>query len=331
MGAYATALPGGEPVTAAGAAALSAQYGFPVPAEPGLTAEAMLEAAERGDLDVLWTSGGNFLDVLPDPARVAGALSHVPLRVHQDIVVASQMLVDGHTVLLLPAATRYEQRDGGTETTTERRIVFSPQVPGPRVGEARSEWEIFADVARRTHPARAAQLGCASGAAIRAEIAAVVPRYAGIETLRRTGDAVQWGGPHLCADGAFPTDDGRARFTAVAPRPAAPSGGPLRLATRRGKQFNTMVLAERDPLTGAGRDAVFLARPDADQRDLRDGDAVIVRSPHGELRGRVHLAPLRAGNVQVFFPEGNVLLALGRRGESGVPDYTTDVEVLAAP
>jgi hypothetical protein len=43
------------------------------------------------------------------------------------------------------------------------------------------------------------------------------------------------------------------------------------------------------------------------------------------------VAPLRAGNVQVYFPEGNVLLALGRRGASGVPDYTTDVEILAAP
>jgi anaerobic selenocysteine-containing dehydrogenase len=105
----------------------------------------------------------------------------------------------------------------------------------------------------------------------------------------------------------------------------------LRLSTRRGKQFNTMVLATRDPLTGAGRDAVFLAETDATARRLRDGDPVVVRSPHGELRGHVHVAALRAGNVQVYFPEGNVLLALGRRGASGAPDYTTEVEVLAAP
>ena len=330
MGAYATALPGGDPITGAGAAALSARYGFPVPGEPGLTAEAMLEAAERGDLDVLWTSGGNFLEVLPDPARVGVALGRVPLRVHQDIVVSTQMLVDGQTVLLLPAATRYEQRDGGTQTTTERRIVFSPQVPGPRIGTARTEWEIFADVAQRTYPARAEQLGCSTGDEIRTEIASVVPTYTGIERLHRTGDSVQWGGTRLCDRGEFPTPDGRARFTPVAPRPAPVPGGRLRLSTRRGKQFNTMVLAERDPLTGARRDAVFLAEPDASSRGLDEGDRVVVRSPYGELAGRVHVAPLRAGNVQVFFPEGNVLLALGHRGESGVPDYTTDVEVVAA-
>jgi len=50
-----------------------------------------------------------------------------PLRVHQDIVVSPQMLVDGEEVLLLPAMTRYEQPGGGTETTTERRVVLSPE------------------------------------------------------------------------------------------------------------------------------------------------------------------------------------------------------------
>src|SRR5439155_12931669 len=131
---------------------------------PGLTAEEMLEAADRGELDVLYSSGGNFLEVLPDPARVRRALGRVPLRVHQDIVLSSQMLVDpGDTVVLLPAATRYEQRGGGTQTTTERRIVFSPEIPGSRVGEARSEWEIFVDLARRIDPSRAQLMDFPSG------------------------------------------------------------------------------------------------------------------------------------------------------------------------
>src|SRR5213082_123457 len=44
MGAYATAFPGGKPVNAETAAALSTNYGFPVPDWPGLTAPAMVEA-----------------------------------------------------------------------------------------------------------------------------------------------------------------------------------------------------------------------------------------------------------------------------------------------
>ncbi|HEX6567741.1 MAG TPA: molybdopterin-dependent oxidoreductase, partial [Acidimicrobiales bacterium] len=126
MGAYATSLPGGAPVDAEHAAVLAATWGFPVPDRPGLTAPEMVEAAGRGDLDVLWMSGGNFLDVMPDPPAVEAALARVPLRVHQDVVVTSQMLVEGDDVVLLPVATRYEQEGGGTETTTERRIVFSP-------------------------------------------------------------------------------------------------------------------------------------------------------------------------------------------------------------
>src|SRR5262245_26235572 len=153
MGAYATVFPGGVPITTDAAAELSKEYGFEVGDRPGLTAEEMVERAGRGELDVLYSSGGNFLEVLPDPEMVDDALGRIPLRVHQDIVVSSQMLVDpGEVVVLLPAATRYEQQGGGTETTTERRIAYGPELAGHQVGEARSEWEIFVDLARRIDP-----------------------------------------------------------------------------------------------------------------------------------------------------------------------------------
>ncbi len=41
---------------------------------------------------------------------------------------------------------------------------------------------------------------------------------AGIETLKAKGDQIQWGGPHLYADGRFATPDGKAHFSAVRPR-----------------------------------------------------------------------------------------------------------------
>jgi molybdopterin-dependent oxidoreductase alpha subunit len=331
MGAYATVFPGGVAIDEHSAAALAQTYGIPVGARPGLDAETMIETAARGRLEVLYSSGGNFLDVLPDPGFVQDALARVPLRVHQDIVVSGQMLVDpGEVVVLLPACTRYEQRGGGTETTTERRIIFSPEVPGPRIGEARSEWEIFADLGRRVRPDRAHLLDFADADAVRDEIARVVPLYAGVEHLGKLGDAVQWGGPRLCADGDFPTPDGKARFSPVAPAPRARAGDRFVLSTRRGKQFNSMVFATTDPLTGASRDALFIAAEDAEHLGLRDGARVVVRSEHGALDARVRVAPIRPGNVQVFFPEGNVLLPHGPRDPgSGVPDYNTEVEIRA--
>ncbi len=186
----------------------------------------MVEAGGRGDLDVLYSSGGNFLEVLPDPELVEAALARVPLRVHQDIVVSSQMLVDpGEVVVLLPAATRYEQRDGGTETTTERRIAFSPEIAGPRPGEVRSEWEIFVDLAARVDPERAHLMTFASGQAIRDEIARVVPTYSGVELLHTTGDAVQWGGTRLCEGGNSPPPTARRASSPSRPRnPPFPPG-----------------------------------------------------------------------------------------------------------
>jgi molybdopterin-dependent oxidoreductase alpha subunit len=330
MGCYATAYPGGVAITDASASALGEEWGFPVPTNRGLTAAEMVEAARAGALDVLWSSGGNFLDVLPAPDVTRAALAHAPLRVHQDILVTHQMFVEpGDTVVLLPAATRYEQAGGGTSTTTERRVAFSPEIPGPRIGEARSEWQIFADVARRVRPDLAERFGCESADAIRAEIARVVPSYAGIERLRATGDAIQVGGARLCEGGDFPTADGKAHFTVVAPHASEVPEGRFVLSTRRGKQFNTMVWAERDPLTGATRDALFLSDVDAGALGVRDGDAVLVRSEHGELRARVHLAPIRPGNVQAFFPEANPLLSPVRHEPlSRVPDYNAVVEVV---
>jgi len=329
MGAYATALPGGVPVDADHAAALAEAWGFPVPDRPGLTAPEMVDAAGRGDLDVLWMSGGNLLDVLPDPPAVEAALGRVPLRVHQDVVVTSQMLVDGDDVVLLPVATRYEQEGGGTETTTERRIVFSPEIPR-RVGEARSEWRLFADVVNRARPERRAAFSWPTNRDLRAEIARVVPFYAGIEDLADTGDAVQWGGRHLCAGGAFPTPSGRARFTVLAPAADDLPEGAFVVSTRRGKQFNSMVHAAVDPLTGAGRDAVMMDPTDAEALGVAAGDRVRLRSATGSLDGTVMLVRLPARTLQVHWPEGNVLVAGGpadREPLSKVPDYNAVVTV----
>ena len=332
MGAYATAFPGGVTITAASAGELEERWGFPVPREPGLTAPEMVEAAARGEIDLLWMSGGNLLDVLPDPPAVRAALARVPTRVHQDVVVTSQMLVDGDDVVLLPVATRYEQEGGGTSTTTERRIAFSPEIPR-QVGEARSEWRLFGDVVARARPDLAHHFAWPTSRDLRSEIARVVPSYAGIEHLERTGDAVQWGGRHLCSDGAFPTPSGRGRFSVVEPPASTVPPGRFLATTRRGKQFNSIVWSDTDPLTGATRDAVYLCPDDALELGVDDGDRVVLRSETGELRARVHLARLPRRTVQVHWPEGNRLLPGGpahREPGSRIPDYQAVVEILPA-
>jgi molybdopterin-dependent oxidoreductase alpha subunit len=354
MGAYATAFPGGKPVNAENAAALAKQYGFAVPDWTGLSAPEMVEAAARGELDVFYCLGGNFLRTLPEPDHVRAALAHVPLRVHQDLLLTDQMFIEpGQDVILLPAKTRYEQDDGGTETSTERRVMFSPEIPRP-VGEARAEWKILRDLAAAVHPERARRLGCETGWRIREEIARVVPFYDGIQHLKKAGDAFQYGGPHLCAGWKFGTADGKAHFRAVAlPESVATSSTsspiarvsnenrerdgtrPARtfiVSTRRGKQFNSLVYAEVDPLNGAPRDAVLMHPEDAASLRLMNHDRVVLVNDTGRYAGRVFLAPIARGNLQIHWPEGNVLIRRGvvdRAG--GVPDYNARVSVEKIP
>jgi molybdopterin-dependent oxidoreductase alpha subunit len=330
MGAYATALPGGLPIESRYTEPLAAAYGFPIAAQNGRSAPQQLDAAERGEIDVLWSVGGNFLETMPDPEAIARTLAKVPLRVHQDIVVSSQMLVDpGEAVLLLPATTRYEVPGGGTETTTERRVAYSPEIPGPRIGEARPEWEVFTQLANEVDPARAHLVAFPGGTQqIREEIARIVPSYAGIETLKASGDAIQWGGERLCEGQTFATPDGKAHFATVLPIEATLPEGKLNLSTRRGKQFNSMVWKEKDPLNGAVRSDILISAADAAARGLADRAAVRVRSATGEVQAQVKIAPIRVGSVQMHFPEANPLIdGVHRDPISHVPDYNAIVEL----
>jgi anaerobic selenocysteine-containing dehydrogenase len=81
-------------------------------------------------------------------------------------------------------------------------------------------------------------------------------------------------------------------------------------------------------LNGAERDDVLMSAEDAARLGLKNGDVIRVSSEAGEMRGRCRVAKIAPGNVEVHWPEGNVLI---RRGvcdpECGIPDYNAVVEV----
>ena len=189
----------------------------PVPSNPGLNLVQMIEAAHRGEIKFLYAIGGNLRETVSDPS-VVEAVAKIPLRVYQDLVLNTSMLLDpDDAVVILPAQTRYEQRSGGTTTSAERRIRFTPEIPGHRIGEALPDWEIPVLIGRKTMPNGDKLFPFTDTQAIREEMSRVMPMYQGIEKLTKEGDQLQWGGAYLYKDGFTSMPGNRALFTVLDP------------------------------------------------------------------------------------------------------------------
>jgi molybdopterin-dependent oxidoreductase alpha subunit len=292
----------------------------------GVTLEnALLEDDHEKKLKLYYMSGGNFLETMPDPDFVRECLGNVDVRVHQDIILNTSTLVDAReTVIVLPAMTRYEQPGGGTSTSTERMVYFSPEIAGPRIEEARAEWEIYVDLVKRAKPESAHLLNFADAAGIREEIALAAPNYEGIQRLRDRGDVFQWGGAWLCEDGVCPTRDGRGNLLPIDLPEHRKAEGMFHVTTRRGKQFNSMIYGNLDPFNGAVRHDVLMNAEDALLLAINEGDAIVVYNKAGLFHGRAKFVNVKAGNIEVHWPEGNCLIPKGvYEKHAGIPEYTT--------
>jgi molybdopterin-dependent oxidoreductase alpha subunit len=335
MGADPFVLPGGD-FYGENIERIEKLWGFKLPRWQGdivgVTLEnIMLPEDHERKVKLYYLSGGNFLETMPDPNFVEKALSQLDIRVHQDIILNTSTLVDAkEAVIVLPAKTRYEQEGGGTSTSTERMVYYSPEIEGNknRIEEAREEWKIYIDLAKRVNPTMAHQVDFKDAQAIRDEIALANPNYDGIQHLKKKGDVFQWGGAWLCEDGICPTPDGKGTLITVDIPNMGKKEGQFLLTTRRGKQFNSMVFSEKDPLNGSDRYDVLINAEEARLHRIADGEGIVVYNQHGVFQGRAKYADITTGNLGVHFPEGNFLLPKGKYEEfAGIPDYNIAVKV----
>jgi assimilatory nitrate reductase catalytic subunit len=217
-----------------------------LPARRGLTAVEMFGACARGEIGALWIACSNPAQSLPDLARVHEALRNVPFVVVQDAFAHTETAAFAD--LLLPAATFGERE--GTSTNSERCITLSHAAVRPP-GEARPDWFIAADFARRLaarmQPERAAAFEFTDAGAVFDEYQRLtVGRDLDIDGLDHAQLAhdgpVQWpivagrGTARLYVDGRFATPNGRARFVPIELRGAAEATDatfPLALTTVR--------------------------------------------------------------------------------------------------
>lgn len=155
----------------------------------------------------------------------SGSGGEVGFRIHQVLDLDPGLLEPaGEAVLLLPMQSRFELEGGGTSTSSDRRVRFSPEIRGHQVGTARPDWWI---PNRITAAIRATETELfEDGDEVRGAMARSVPRYAGVDQLFAQGESFQWGGPAPWRDG-FPTADGRACLDALQRPERGESGSPL--------------------------------------------------------------------------------------------------------
>lgn len=331
VGGLATILPGHrDPADADHRAEVAALWDVPaLPAQPGLSAVELFEAAAEGKIKVLWIACTDPAHSLPDQALVRKALEKVECVIVQEAFSASQTLPFADIVL--PAST-WPEKDG-TVTNSERRISrVRAAVPAP--GEARDDWRIVAAVAQRLAAAIAPQhvpkFAFADAAAVFAEHAATTAGrdldYSALSyTILDALGPQQWpfdgkvGRTRLYADGVFPTASGRAQFVDIGWRPAADKVSahfPIRLTTGRLRDhWHSMSRTALVPaLTRHVEEPELAMHPrDMQRHKLQAGELVKVRNKRGAIYLPVQPDDsLRAGVA--FIPMHWGSAALGGQG-----------------
>jgi ferredoxin-nitrate reductase len=192
-----------------------------IPAAPGLTAWETITGLETGAVQFLWIAATNPAVSLPDLERTKAALRRSPFTVYQEAYYPTETADFAH--LLLPSSQWGEKT--GTMTNSERMVTLC-QAFSASVGEAKPDWEIFAEVGRRM--GFADKFEFQTSAAIYDEFVQLTEGrlcdMTGLSHQRLLAAPMQWPCPkeglststskRLYTDWRFPTPDGKARFGA---------------------------------------------------------------------------------------------------------------------
>ncbi|QEI07944.1 molybdopterin-dependent oxidoreductase [Pigmentiphaga aceris] len=300
--------------------------------KPGLKAVDLFEAIEAGRVKAVWIMATNPVISMPDADQVKRALSKCELVVCSDIVENTDTSAFAH--ILLPALG-WGEKDG-TVTNSERRISRQRAfLPAP--GEARADWRIISDVAKRmgydgfdfTGPAdifdEHARLSAHANSAFVADDANPskgIARRFDIGALTGMSPAsfdamkpVQWPLPadashtpiRLFSDGRFSHPDGRARFVPTHPRAPVNSADedfPLLLNSGRVRdQWHTMTRTGKTARLSEhiAESFVDMHPQDALMHGVREGGLARISTKWGAMVARVrHGGGIARG--QLFVP-----------------------------
>jgi assimilatory nitrate reductase catalytic subunit len=275
--------------------------------QPGLKAVDLFDAVHDGRIKALWIAGTNPAESLPRSNYVREALENCPTVIAADCW-ATATTARAHIVL--PAAG-WSEKDG-TVTNSERLISRQRAFRQPP-GEAKPDWWMFAELARRLGHASAFDFP--NAASIFREHAALsafenhgdrVFNLAGLATipdedydaLRPLHWPIGQGDQRLFTDGQFSTPDRCGRFIPVKP-PQSIAASPNHFMLNTGRlrdQWHSMTRTGRVPELMAHRDAATLeiAPLDAAALGVATGDLVRINNEQGTITLPAMIEPAQA-------------------------------------
>ena len=281
-------------------------WGVTLEKEPGLRIPNMLDAAVDGTFKGIYIQGEDILQSDPDTKHVAAGLAAMECVVVQDLFLNETA---NYAHVFLPGSTFLEKN--GTFINAERRIQLVRKVMEPKNGY--EDWEITCLISnamgyptRYGHPSE-----------IMDEIARLTPTFAGVsfKLLEEVG-SVQWPcnekaplGTPVMHIGQFVRGKGRFLITEyVATDEKVGPRFPLLLTTGRIlSQYNVGAQTRRtDNVIWHEEDRLEIHPHDAEERGVRDGDWVKLKSRSGETSLRALITERVApGVVYTTFHHAN--------------------------
>jgi formate dehydrogenase alpha subunit len=319
-------------------ARFEAAWGLPLPAGPGLTITEMVDGVLTGAVRGWYVMGENPLMSEPNQAHARHAVEGLEFFAAQDIFFNETNV---YADVLLPAAS-FAEKDG-TFTNSDRRVQrVRRAVSAP--GLARPDWEIVADLARRTlarmEPARAdlvAQWSYPAVEAVWEEMRRVTPDFDGIDYARLEAEGgVHWpcpapehpGTPYLFAE-SFPRGRGKFWMVGYGTGSELPDADyPFILSTGRVLyQWHGGTMTRVSALDAAWPECTVELHPlDADRLGLATGDWAEVSSRRGAIVARA-LVTGRSPRGTIFIPfhyaeaAANALTDNRTDPRAKIPDY----------
>jgi assimilatory nitrate reductase catalytic subunit len=264
-----------------------------IAARPGLKAVELFEAIHAGRVRAVWIMATNPLVSLPDAGRAREALERCDLVVVSDCTQRTDSTSLAH--VLLPAAA-WGEKDG--LVTNSERCISRQRAFLPLPGEARPDWWIVCEVAKRMgfasafdyqtpyeialEHARLASANLHSGRCFDISGLAAVSRgqYNDLEPVQwPLPGATNSGTARLFTDGRFYHPGGRARFVSTEPRrPAHQTDAEFPLVLNTGR-----IRDQWHSMTRTGRSARLCQHLPEVYADLHAQDALLLGLREGEL------------------------------------------------